>query len=242
MKKIKVLKYKKPELSIILPCFNESKNLKKIFKRIQFINKNYQIFIEYIFVDNGSKDETHHLIKMFAAKSILQNIKLIKIKKNIGYGNGIYKGMLTAKGFYITWTHADLQSDILDCIFALTKIKKFSGKIFIKGKRINRNKFDSFFTKIMSLFIRLYLGYNLEDINGQPKLFDKNFKRLIKKPPKDFSFDLFCLILAKKNNYSLKTIDVNFGKRVFGTAKGGGSIFGKIKLSLKTFLYILRIK
>ena len=242
MKKIKVLKYKKPELSIILPCFNESKNLKKIFKRIQFINKNYQIFIEYIFVDNGSKDETHHLIKMFAAESILQNIKLIKIKKNIGYGNGIYKGMLTAKGFYITWTHADLQSDILDCIFALTKIKKFSGKIFIKGKRINRNKFDSFFTKIMSLFIRLYLGYNLEDINGQPKLFAKNFKRLIKKPPKDFSFDLFCLILAKKNNYSLKTIDVNFGKRVFGTAKGGGSILGKIKLSLKTFLYILRIK
>ena len=242
MKKIKTLKYKKPELSIILPCFNESKNLKKIFKRIQFINKNYQIFIEYIFVDNGSKDETHHLIKMFAAESILQNIKLIKIKKNIGYGNGIYKGILTAKGFYITWTHADLQSDILDCIFALTKIKKFSGKIFIKGKRINRNKFDSFFTKIMSLFIRLYLGYNLEDINGQPKLFDKNFKRLIKKPPKDFSFDLFCLILAKKNNYSLKTIDVNFGKRVFGTAKGGGSILGKIKLSLKTFLYILRIK
>ena len=242
MKKIKILKYKKPELSIILPCYNESKNLNRIFKRLQYINKDYKIAIEYIFVNNGSQDNTNQIINRFIFKNNLKNIRLVSIKKNIGYGNGIHQGLLASRGLYISWTHADLQSDILDCIVALRKIKKFKGKVFVKGKRINRDKFDKFFTKAMSLFIGLFLGHNLEDINGQPKLFHKKFKKLIKKPPKDFSFDLFCMILAKKNNYSFKTIDVNFGKRIFGTAKGGGgSLIRKIKLSLKTFLYILKL-
>jgi polyisoprenyl-phosphate glycosyltransferase len=242
MKKIKILKYKKPELSIILPCYNECKNLNKIFKRLQYINKIYKINIEYVFVDNGSQDNTKQIINKFIFQNNLKNIKLVSIKKNIGYGNGIYKGLLVSKGLYISWTHADLQSDILDCIFALIKIKKFNGKIFVKGKRINRNKFDHFFTKAMSLFIKFFLGYSLNDINGQPKLFHRKFKKLIKNPPKDFSFDLFCMILAKKKNYSFKTINVNFSKRIFGKAKGGGgSLLSKIKLSLKTFLYILKL-
>jgi len=50
------------------------------------------------------------------------------------------------------------------------------------------------------------------------------------------------LYKAKKMNYSIIDFPVFFNKRLFGEAKGGGSIRTKIKLSIRTFTYILESK
>jgi glycosyltransferase involved in cell wall biosynthesis len=49
-------------LSIIFPLYNESKRLKYCFKNIEKFNKNSKIKnLEYIFVDDGSLDNSHNL-------------------------------------------------------------------------------------------------------------------------------------------------------------------------------------
>ncbi len=246
MKKINSLKFfdqNKPDLSIILPCFNEEKNIYRIFKKIKFISNLFKIKIEYIFVNNGSSDNTLNLIRLFKNRYKKINIRILEIKKNIGYGNGVFKGIKISNGEYCSWTHADLQSDIVDCIKGYKKIRNFDNKIIVKGKRINRPFFDLLFTELMSFMVLIILRKKIKDINAQPKVFHKNIIKQIKNPPKDFSFDLFFLIKAKKYNYSIKTIDVKFNKRTFGIAKGGGgSIINKIKLSFRTIVYILILK
>ena len=47
--------------------------------------------------------------------------------------------------------------------------------------------------------------------------------------------------MAKKMNYSILEFPVFFNKRLYGEAKGGGSIKTKLKLSVRTFSYILDI-
>ena len=79
-------------LSLIIPCFNEEKNLEKLFRNISLLLKDYSNEqVEILIVDNGSTDKSNEYIKdsdLYLAKKI----KLIEIKNNVGYGNGIYEG------------------------------------------------------------------------------------------------------------------------------------------------------
>ena len=96
-------------------------------------------------------------------------------------------------------------------------IKKYKKKkVYVKGKRIGRPLFDSFFTFGMSIFESCLLGTILYDINGQPNIFPREFFEKIKNPPYDFSLDLYIYYMSKK--FRLKNIrySVDFKNRMYG--------------------------
>ena len=115
-------------------------------------------------------------------------------------------------------------------------------QIILKGKRLNRNIIDIFFTNGMSILVGLLFRCKLTDINAQPKIFHRNFLKLLNDPPIDFSLDLYLLLTAKINNYKILENPLVVHKRIAGEAKGGGSLIAKIKLTLRTFDYIYKIK
>ena len=59
--------------------------------------------------------------------------------------------------------------------------------------------------------------------------------------PNDFNLDLFSYNKLLKKGLKEINISVKFKKRKYGLAKGGGSIKGKIDLSLKTLRYIFKL-
>ena len=227
------------EYSIVIPCYNEEDNLEILFNSIQPLsNKNLQI----ILVDNGSTDNSSKILKILSQKIPIQNLKIISIKKNLGYGDGIIKGLNQADGDFLGWTHADLQTDINDIITGFKLIKDSLETTIIKGKRTNRGIFDNIFTTLMSIICTVILKKSFSDINAQPKIFRQSFYLQIRAgAPTDFSLDLYLLFMAKKLKYSIIDFPVFFNKRIHGEAKGGGSIKTKLKLSIRTFSYILDI-
>ena len=233
MKKIK------KKLSIIIPSYNELNNLKLLVKKANKIllkNKN----IEIIIVDNGSTDGSKNYLNN--NKKFFPKIKVVRVKKNIGYGFGIRYGLQHASGKVISWTHGDLQFDINDIIRFLDKNYDdiIKNNLVIKGRRQNRNFLDTFFTNGMSVIVNLIFGSQIQDINGQPKIFNKTLsKKIIKFGPNDFSLDLFLLLLASKNNLTINEFPLKVKNRVNDKAKGGGSFYGKIKLTINTLKYIL---
>ena len=68
-------------ISLIIPCFNEEENLKKLFDKLALmLNENSDENIEIIIVDNGSTDGSNKLIR--ENKLFLSNkLKLLNIKK-----------------------------------------------------------------------------------------------------------------------------------------------------------------
>ena len=229
-------------LSIIIPCFNEEKNIFFLFKKIEKLLENNNT-VEIIIVDNGSTDYTHQKIinsKLFKEKKI----NFLKIKKNIGYGHGIMTGVNVASGNYIGWCHADLQTEPIDVLNAYTKnLNTIENELcVIKGLRKNRNFFDSMFTFGMSLFASIIFLKKINDINAQPKIFPKTFLNYLKEYPKDFSLDLYFLVMAKINNYKIINYNVIMKKRLYGQAKGGGTLRGKINLIKRTFFYIIKLR
>ena len=226
------------KLSIIIPCFNEELSLKKLVDNcLEYINDD----IEVLLVDNGSVDNT---FKALLNLNLPSNIVPIRVEKNIGYGNGILFGLKHAKGEIVSWTHADLQTDVSDVLrgFNLFEKELISRNCVVKGVRKNRNILDAFFTFSMGVYSSILLSTWMYDINAQPKIFHREFLKEFKNPPLDFSLDLYLVHFFKSNKIAVKTFPVIFNKRLYGEAKGGGSFKGKYKLILRTLKYIRKLK
>ncbi len=231
---------KNKNLSLIIPCFNEQENLPFLFEKLLKIQTKFN---EIILVDNGSTDNTSLIIENFI-KNNNSCIKILKIKKNIGYGNGIMSGIRKASGKIVAWTHADLQTDPQDVVDAYEYFVSKNGdrNLILKGKRKKRKFFDNLFTGLMSVVSSIAFNIRLSDINAQPKMFSRDFIKHIDDAPDDFSLDLFILVKAIKMNYNILEYPVLFKNRNYGVSKGGGSFFGKIKLTLRTLSYINKLR
>lgn len=226
------------KLSIIIPCYNEELSLKRL---VDNCLENLNEEVEILLVDNGSTDNTFNSL---ISLNLPHNIIPIRIEKNSGYGNGILFGLKQAKGEIISWTHADLQTDVSDVISGYNQFKNdlVNKKCMVKGVRKSRNFFDSFFTFLMGIYSSVILKKWMYDINAQPKIFHKSFLKEFENPPLDFSLDLFLIYFFKSKKIEIKTFPVFFNKREYGEAKGGGTLKGKIKLIARTLSYIHRLK
>lgn len=235
------LNSEKLSLSIIIPCYNEADNLDLLIAELKIVSKLLPN-IEIIIVDNGSTDDTSQILRKMN-EDCSDFFKTVTVQKNIGYGHGIMQGVLASQGDIICWCHADLQTSPVQAINAYKEyIKSPLEKKIVKGTRFGRGYLDTFFTKGLSLLSNLIFFRSMGDINGQPKLFSRDFLPLLKNYPIDFSLDLFFLLQAHKNKFAIIDIPVEFENRAFGEAKGGGSFQGKLRLIIRTIRYIFRTR
>ncbi|HBE03157.1 MAG: hypothetical protein A2096_01080 [Spirochaetes bacterium GWF1_41_5] len=230
------------DLSVIIPCYNEARNIPFLLGRISDLINNFPN-LEIILVNNGSTDNTEEEFNKIKNPKPYNGIKTVLVPVNLGYGWGILSGLKEASGDFLGWTHADLQTDLHDLAAGFKRLMEYHEPelAIVKGRRKNRPFFDQVFSCGMQIISSLVLGAALCDINAQPKIFPRSLYLQMKNPPHDFSLDLYLLYLAKIKRYKILEIPVFFGKRRFGEAKGGGSIKTKIPLIKRTFSYIFRL-
>ena len=93
-------------VSIVYPVFNEEKRLKKTFLDIEkFEKSNKFIEKEYIFVNDGSSDQTFSVIKKKFKNN--KKVKIINYNKNMGKGYALKRGVHIAKNDWVLTTDAD---------------------------------------------------------------------------------------------------------------------------------------
>ena len=223
------------KVSLIIPCYNESKSLPELLKNCQeaFYGKN----IEVVIVDNGSTDNTQEILEILIKDYPF--VTLVKVEKNLGYGNGILQGLQSASGEVLGWTHADLQTnpdDVNKGLLVFEKAKDVE-KTFVKGERYGRSFIDVFFTVGMALFESILLKTKMWDINAQPTLFHKSFFNSWVEPPNDFSLDLFAYYMAKKKGLCISRFPVVFSERVHGISNWNVSFISKYHFIKRTLIY-----
>lgn len=227
------------KLSIIIPCFNEEKNILLIlnsFKKVIIRDD-----VEVILVDNNSTDDTSEVLK-----KIIPNFPFARSirEDNKGYGYAILAGLKEARGEYIGWTHGDMQTPPDDVLKALNIIEAHGNpkNIFVKGNRKGRPIFDQIFTWGMGIFESIYLGKIIYDINAQPNIFHKSFLKKWTNPPGDFSLDLYALYLAKKYSFQTVRFFVHFPKRLHGESSWNTGFDSKWKFIKRTICFSVRLK
>jgi dolichol-phosphate mannosyltransferase len=96
-----------PELSVILPAFNEEGNIRVVFDRIKAVVGELGITHEIVFVDDGSTDRTSEEVR--ALQSEAANVRLVRFTRNFGHQAALLAGMRTAAGRGVVMMDCDLQ-------------------------------------------------------------------------------------------------------------------------------------
>ena len=228
------------KLSVVIPCYNEEKSIPLILSR--FKNVILRDDVELILVNNGSTDGSENVIKSLLSHYPFARTQNVLV--NQGYCFVILSGMKAAKGDYIAWTHADMQTDPSDTIKALELVEKapLPQRTFVKGKRKKRRFADRIFTFGMSVFETVYLRVWLNDINAQPNLFHRSFVELWKNPPYDFSLDLYVFYMARKHKFEIIRFPVLYEKRMYGHSHWNFGWQSKYKFIAKTLDFSYKLK
>ena len=95
------------KITIIVPCYNEEPTIPYFYEEINKITKEIKYNFEFIFVNDGSKDNTINVIKEYAKKD--KRVKYINFSRNFGKEAAMYAGLETSTGDYIAIMDADLQ-------------------------------------------------------------------------------------------------------------------------------------
>lgn len=228
------------KLSIVVPCYNEEKNIPLILGKFNEVIKTNDV--EVILVNNGSVDRSQEVFDKLVPQYPFARV--VKVEVNQGYGFGITSGLREAKGEFIGYTHADMQTDPADVLKALEIIEKQpdAKNCYVKGDRKGRAFMDQFFTMGMSLFETVYLGTKLWDINAQPNIFHRSFFENLENTPKDFSLDLFFLYMAKKKGIRLIRFNVVFPPRIHGESSWNTGFASKKKFIKRTLEFSKKLK
>ena len=226
------------ELSLVIPCYNEEKNLPLLISRCAPLSEIENI--EVLFVNNGSSDGSSQVFSDLLAP--YSNFHCISIDINEGYGNGILVGLSHAKGRVLSWTHADMQCDPLDVMFGYKYFEGRDDNIFVKGLRYGRPAADVFFSFCMSIFETILLRTKLWDINAQPTMFSRSLFESLNHPPTDFSLDLFVYYQAKFTNATVYKFPVHFGERAFGSSSWNMDWRSKLKFINRTIKFSLKLR
>jgi glucosyltransferase len=135
-------------ISTIIPCYNEEKVLQVLFDKLHSIAELMpEVSFEYIFVDDGSKDETLSIIRGFARDD--SRVKYISFSRNFGKEAAMLAGMKMAKGDYVAILDADMQ-DPPSMLLEMYRGIKEEGYDCVAARRVTRKgepKIRSFFAR-----------------------------------------------------------------------------------------------
>src|SRR5438477_11913258 len=99
-----------PQLSIIVPSFNEELRLPRSLELIaNYVNSSGRS-TEVLVVDDGSTDRTAEVAERFADR--IPSLRVVKNGENRGKGYSVRHGMQEARGGYVLFTDADLSAPI----------------------------------------------------------------------------------------------------------------------------------
>ena len=177
-----------PEISIIIPCYNEEGNVHVLYEKLSSILKSCEVSTyEILFVNDGSSDDSLMKIKELTAKD--GAVKFIHFSRNFGHQNALRAGLDFAKGDAVISLDADLQHPP-ELIPALISHWKAGNKV-VFTKRKDTKDFTFFKRLTSKMFYRLvnYLSETkLEEGTADFRLLDRTVVEALKNFKEDNLF------------------------------------------------------
>ncbi|MFO7888927.1 MAG: glycosyltransferase family 2 protein [bacterium] len=136
----------KKSLSVVVPLYNEKKNVVPLFNALKKVLVNIKRDTEIIFIDDGSIDGTREIIKKIAQNNDI--LKAVFLRKNFGQSAALDAGFRSSRGDIVVTMDGDLQNDPRDIPMIVEKIEQ--GYDVVSGWRKNR-KDTLVFRKIPSI-------------------------------------------------------------------------------------------
>lgn len=208
-----------PQISLVLPVFNEERRVVESLQHIYKYLKSLKQTFEIIVVDDGSQDKTATLLYRFTPGK--REIKILHLGRNSGKGAAVKQGMLASSGKYLFFSDIDLSVPISSLPQFLKMLQKGTD-VAIASRRIPgslvkirqhsfRQALGHGFTKLSSLILDL----DVSDVTCGFKGFSRKSARLLfsRSRIKRWAFDAEILYLARKLKLGIAEIPISWSNK-----------------------------
>lgn len=204
------------KLSIIIAVYNEKENIRPLIDSIRKALPEGTMDYEIIFVDDGSHDGTHGVIR----ECIDRDVTLIELKKNFGQTAALKAGIDHASGDYIATLDGDLQNDPEDLPMMMDVLIRNDCDI-VTGIRADRQ--DHYFIRripsgIANYMVRWVTRTNIKDNGCGIKVFRSE---ILKGMPLYGERHRFLASMAVLEGARVEQVRVRHHPRVHGRSKYG---------------------
>lgn len=205
-----------PELSIVIPAFNEELRLPATLERIAAYLQGSRREAEVLVVDDGSKDRTAAVAESFRAK--IPSLRVVPNTVNRGKGYSVRHGVQEARGRIVLFTDADLSAPIEEADKLVDALQHFD--VAIGSRAVNRSlitvhesPFREFAGIIFNKIVRLILWLPFVDTQCGFKAFLRERCKIIfeQQTIERFGFDPELLYLARHHGLRAVEIPVRWG-------------------------------
>jgi glycosyltransferase involved in cell wall biosynthesis len=224
-----------PELSIVIPVYNESPNIARLYEELTSVLGDYGRSYELLIVDDGSKDDTFAQLAAYQARD--PRLRVIRFRRNFGQTSAFSAGIAHARGRLVVLSDGDLQNDPRDIPQMVARIE--AGHDIVCGWRKDRK--DTFITRrvpsiIANKIISWATGVDLHDYGCSLKV----FRAEVVKPLRLYGeMHRFLPAIASQLGVSIDEVVVNHRARQAGTSKYGLSRTIRVILDLATVKFLL---
>lgn len=214
-------------ISIIVPTYNEEENVPLVCKKLYEIAEKSKYYFEFIFVDDGSTDDTFNLLKTMASED--DRIKILHLSRNFGSHAACLAGLMNSSGDACIFISSDLQ-DPPELIFEMLK-KWEEGSEVVIGTREAGIKRKRLLPNIYYKLVKKYALDNMPETGTDVFFIDRKVINEIV-AIKEKNTSIFGLILW--SGFKQAVITYKKGLRQKGVSKW--TIGKKIKLFIDTFI------
>jgi glycosyltransferase involved in cell wall biosynthesis len=230
--------YKKKLVSVVIPCYNEEKNINRTFDALLQIAKDHAYDFEFIAVNDGSKDNTWEVIERYAKK--YEEIVGVNMMTNYGLSQAYMAGFKQSKGDYVLTLAADLEIPVENIVKVIEKMDE--GYDFVNTNRAKRWKGSALKRQLTSgianKIIAKISGVSMKDTGSGLK----GFKRVLIDNLNLYG-EMHRFIPAYLSQYTTRMVefDVTFKDRDYGQSAyaSGFSRSIKVLLDLVTLSFML---
>jgi glycosyltransferase involved in cell wall biosynthesis len=207
-----------PELSFVIPCYNEQDNLRALIKAISDSVAPLQRSYEIVIADDCSKDNSWPVLKEIAAAD--PRVRGLRFAYNCGQSAAMWAGMKAARGKIIVTLDADLQNDPQDLARLLEPMTKFD---CVCGSRVKARSEGDSWVRVASSRIANGVRNKLSDETiSDAGCCYRAFKRECIDNLKFFKgMHRFLPTLFKIEGYTVTEVDVRTNPRVAGKSNYG---------------------
>jgi glycosyltransferase involved in cell wall biosynthesis len=223
------------ELSVVVPLLNEEESLPELTQWIVRVVRPITSSFEIIFVDDGSRDNSWHVIE--SLKNDYPEVIGLRFRRNYGKSAALHCGFAQAKGHIVISMDADLQ-DSPDEIPALMKMIKEEDYHMVSGWK--KKRYDplgkTIPSKLFNSTARYISGIKLHDFNCGLKAYRNE---VVKNIEVYGEMHRYIPILAQRAGFGrIGERVVQHQERKYGVTKFGIERFIKGFLDLLSVMFI----
>jgi len=224
-----------PDLSIVVPIYNEEENVEDLVAAITAAMQDYTDSYEVVLVDDGSTDRSFEILKRLAMNN--PKVRVIRFGINYGQTAAISAGFHHARGRILITMDADLQNDPTDIPMLIEKMQEDWD--VVSGWR--KDRFDKFLTRRLPSMMANHLisyitGLKLKDYGCTLKAYRSDVAKRIELYGE---MHRFIPALARWGGASVTEIVVKHHPRKKGTSKYGISRTLRVLLDLFVVKFLM---